>query len=311
MHILITGGAGFIGSHLAERLLAAEHAVTVIDNLATGRLATLPDHPRLTFRCRDVADCGPEDLPGPVDGLAHLAATASVAASWRQPLAVHHNNLSVMVAVLELCRALTIPRVVFASSAAVYGAQRRLPVRETAAAEPLSPYGLQKLTGEHYGRLWAAEAGFAFVALRLFNVYGPRQSADSDYAGVISAFAGAMRDGQPIGVYGDGGQSRDFVYVDDAASAFVQALTAPLAAGSATVCNIGTGRRTSLLGLIERLRPDYPNWRAEVRFAPPRPGDIRHSQADIAKAARELSFTPGWTVDRGLEKLAAAMAKKV
>lgn len=139
MHILITGGAGFIGSHLAERLLAAEHAVTVIDNLATGRLANLPDHPRLTFRCRDVADCGPEDLPGPVDGLAHLAATASVAASWRQPLAVHHNNLSVMVAVLELCRALTIPRVVFASSAAVYGAQRRLPVRETAAAEPLSP----------------------------------------------------------------------------------------------------------------------------------------------------------------------------
>lgn len=307
MHILITGGAGFIGSHLAERLLAAGHAVTVIDNLATGRLANLPDHPRLTFRRQDVADCRPEELPEPMDGIAHLAATASVAASWRQLLAVHHNNLSAMVSVLELCRALAIPRLVFASSAAVYGAQRRLPITESAPVGPLSPYGLQKLTGEHYGRLWAAETGFAFVALRLFNVYGPRQAADSDYAGVISAFAGAMRAGRPITVYGDGGQSRDFIYVDDAASAFVQALTAPLAAGSATVCNIGTGRRTSLLGLIERLRPCYPNWETEVRFAPPRPGDIRHSQADIARAARDLGFTPGWTIDRGLAKLTAAM----
>lgn len=207
MHFIVTDGAGFIGSHVTEQLLLEGHRVTVIDNLSTGSLQNLPAHPRLKLLQKDALTCQPEDFPAQIDGIAHLAATPSVTASWLQPLEVHHNNLSSMIAVIQLCQALNIPRLVFASSAAVYGKQIRLPISEFQDTCPISPYGLQKLVSEQYASLFAKQLGFSFVALRMFNVFGPQQVPGSQYSGVISIFVATMQQGLPITIYGDGTQT--------------------------------------------------------------------------------------------------------
>ena len=296
MHFIVTGGAGFIGSHVTEQLLSSGHSVTVVDNLMTGSLQNLPDHPCLKLLQTDVSTCQPEDFTDQIDGIAHLAATPSVTESWLRPLEVHHNNLSTMIAVIQLCQALNIPRLVFASSAAVYGMQKRLPISEEQDACPISPYGLQKLVSEQYASLFALKLGFSFVALRMFNVFGPRQVPSSQYSGVISIFVAAMQQGLPITIYGDGTQTRDFIYVKDVAIAFAKALTTSLASGECLTCNLGTGKSTSLVQLVDILKACFPRWKAETRFASPRPGDIQHSQADISKISSLLSFTPQWSV---------------
>ncbi len=303
MHFLITGGAGFIGSHLTEELLSQGHRVTIVDNLSTGFRENLPNHSQLKLIEKDILKCQPCDFSSPIDGIAHLAATASVPTSWFNPLQAHHNNLSATVWVIELCQRLNIPRLVYTSSAAVYGEQTVMPIAENQVKNPIAPYGWQKLFSEQYACLFAQKIGFSFVGLRLFNVFGPRQLPNSDYSGVISVFVNAMKQGLPITIYGDGQQTRDFVYVQDVANALSQALIKPLTAGSHVVCNIGTGKTTSLLRLVEILKNNLRNWDIPLKFAEKRPGDIQHSQADISLASKVLDFLPKWTIESGLEEL--------
>jgi UDP-glucose 4-epimerase len=308
MHYIITGAAGFIGSHLTEQLLAEGHSVTAVDNLTTGSLNNLPNHPRLQFLQKDILTCQPEDFNGKVDGIAHLAATPSVMESWWQPLEKHHNNLSATVAVIQLCQALGIPKLVFASSAAVYGGQISLPIAEHHPTAPMSPYGLQKLVSEKYANLFAQQLGFSFVGLRLFNVFGPRQRPNSPYSGVISIFVSAMQQGLPITIYGDGTQTRDFIYVKDVAIAFTKALTTPMTSGESLTCNIGTGNSISLMQLVNSLKPCFPGWNADVRFAPTRTGDIQHSQADISQADSRLGFSARWSIQSSMQPFVQSLA---
>lgn len=305
-HFLVTGGAGFIGSHLTEQLLSEGHRVTVVDNFTTGNINNLPNHPGLQLIAKDILDCQPEDFPEPIDGIAHLAATASVPTSWFEPLEAHHNNLSATVWVIELCQHLKIPRLVYTSSAAVYGEQSHFPIVETQPTQPIAPYGWQKLFSEQYACLFAQRVGFSFVGLRLFNVFGPRQLPNSSYSGVISVFLNAIQNNLPITIYGDGKQLRDFVYVKDVANALTQSLTTPLIVGSSVVCNIGTGKTTSLLQLVDILKACFPETGTTVNFAPTRPGDIRFSQADISKASTVLKYQPRWSVELGLQELTSS-----
>ncbi|MGL5510970.1 MAG: NAD-dependent epimerase/dehydratase family protein [Microcoleaceae cyanobacterium] len=292
MHFLITGGAGFIGSHLTEELLDQSYQVTVVDNLVTGKLTNLPQHPNLTFINKNILNCQQSDFTKPIDGIAHLAATPSVTESWLSPLDVHNNNLSATVAVIELVKKLQIPRLVFTSSAAVYGNPVNLPITENHPTQPISPYGLQKLVSEQYVNLFSPEYQFSAVNLRLFNVFGPRQLPDSAYSGVISIFLKLMQENKSITIYGDGSQTRDFVYVKDVARAFALALTTPLSQGQAVTCNIGTGEKISLLQLVDGLKNSFPAWAGEILFAEERLGDIKDSQANISQAQTLLSFQP-------------------
>lgn len=303
MHFVVTGGAGFIGSHVTEQLLSEGHHVTAIDNFTTGSRQNLPEQPNLRLLQKDIFDCRPQDFNQSIDGIAHLAATPSVTESWLNPLAIHHNNLSAMINVIQLCHALKIPRLVFASSAAVYGEQTTLPIREDQDKCPTSPYGLQKLMSEQYASLFAQQLGFSFIGLRLFNVFGPRQSFQSPYSGVISIFATAMQQDCSITIYGDGRQTRDYIYVKDIAIAFSKSLTTSLPSGTSLICNIGSGKSISLIHLIEILKNYFPNWKSTVKFAPYRPGDLQHSQADISKALSILNFTPSWSLESGLSML--------
>jgi UDP-glucose 4-epimerase len=302
-HFIVTGGAGFIGSHLTEQLLAAGHWVTVVDNLTTGRLENLPRSERLRFLNKNILRCQPEDFPDPINGIAHLAATPSVTDSWLHPIAVHENNLSATIAVISLCKTLNIPKLVFASSAAVYGTQTQLPISEDRETYPISPYGLQKLTSEHYAQLFAKEFGFAFLGLRLFNVFGSRQLPNSQYSGVISIFIQAMQSGLPITIYGDGQQTRDFIYVKDVATAFAKALLLSMPQGSSLICNVGTGQETSLLELVAILKDCCDGWQGKLNFFPERLGDIQRSRADVSRLRSQLGFTPHWSVESGLQML--------
>ncbi|NJL53887.1 NAD-dependent epimerase/dehydratase family protein [bacterium] len=290
-HFIVTGGAGFIGSHVAEQLLAAGHQVTVIDNLSTGKRANLSQHTRLALLQKDLTSCVPSDFTQPVDGIAHLAATPSVELSWLQPLPAHHNNLSITLAALELCHQLQCPRFIFASSAAVYGIPQRLPITEDHPTFPISPYGLQKLVSEQYGQLFAQQWGFCFVALRLFNVFGDRQDPNSPYSGVISKFTKAMRDNSPITIYGDGAQTRDFINVRGVAKVFAEVLTTPLEMSSVSIFNVGTNQAVTVLDLINTLQKNYPTWEREVRFAQARLGDIKDSVSNSDRIMERLKFS--------------------
>ncbi len=185
----------------------------------------------------------------------------------------------------------------------MYGEQTQLPISEERPTRPLSPYGWQKLCSEQYACLFSQKLGLSFVGLRLFNVFGPRQLPDSSYSGVISIFVNAMKQDLPITIYGDGTQTRDFIYVKDVAIALTKALVAPLTSGSCLVCNIGTGKPTSLLQLVQILKEGFSQWKSSINFVPDRPGDIRHSQADISKASLLLDFTPQWSIESGLQAL--------
>ena len=301
--ILVTGGAGFIGSHVVGALLKAGACVTVVDNLSTGARSNLPKHKCLKLIIKDVLACSTKDLKGPFDGAAHLAGTPSVQMSWRAPVKAHEDNLTTTVHVINLCRELKIKRLVLASSAAVYGNTAVLPIREETNTQPLSPYGLQKLAGEQYGKLFASSKGLAVIALRLFNVFGPRQNPGSPYSGVISIFCERMRKGQPILVYGSGRQTRDYVYVEDVANAFMKALNAPIKGNAFAAVNIASGRGISLNELIGVLRSCCPSWKTDIQYLPARAGDIRHSTASVTKAKRLLGFKCRHDVRSGLKKL--------
>jgi UDP-glucose 4-epimerase len=302
MRALVTGGAGFIGSHIAQRLLGAGHEVVVLDNFSSGSRANV-----------SAIGSGARVVEGDVRDLSvveasafgcevvfHEAAIVSVPYSVEHPQESHDVNIQGTLNVLQAARKVGARRLVFASSAAIYGEEPTLPKTETMRPEPMSPYGVEKITGEHYLATWSKLFGVETVALRYFNVFGPRQDPRSPYSGVISVFVDRILGGRPITFFGDGSQCRDFVYVANVVDANLLAATRPGVSGRAY--NVACGKRTTLVelaSLVERAAGRT----VERVFAEPRAGDIRESVADIARARAELGYTPAVGVEEGLERL--------
>lgn len=307
MKVLVTGGAGFIGSHLVDALVARGDRVVVLDDLSTGRRENLADPLRrggVDLRVGSVADrAAVRDAVAGCEVVFHLAAVASVQRTIEAPLETGAVNLGGTLEVLEAARATGVRRVVFAGSAAVYGDTTALPVAETAAPRPLSPYAVEKLAAEHYVRVWGPLYGLETVTLRYFNVFGPRQDPSSPYSGVISIFADRLRRGRTATIYGDGHQTRDFVYVADVVRANLLAAAVPAADGR--VFNVARGEETTIRALFDHLR-DLVGSDAEPEYAPARAGDIRRSLADITEARSVLGYTPRVPVAEGLARLVAA-----
>jgi UDP-glucose 4-epimerase len=307
MRFLVTGGAGFIGSHLVERLLREGHAVRVLDDFSTGRRDNLafarPADP-LEIVAGDIRDTRTvRDAVADIDGVFHEAALVSVARSVETPELSCDINAHGTARVFDAARGAGVRRIVYASSAAVYGDRAPLPVRERAPVGPLSPYGLDKLYTEQLGALYHALYGVEAVALRYFNVFGPRQDPSSPYSGVVSIFVTRLLAGVPITIHGDGEQSRDFVYVDDVVEANVQAMLGPYPGPSPL--NVAGGSRTTLNTLVAMLG-EIIGIEPRVTHDATRAGDIRHSQADIAAIRTALGYAPRWTLRAGLEALVAA-----
>jgi UDP-glucose 4-epimerase len=301
---LVTGGAGFIGSNLVEALVAAGHQVRVLDNLATGRqrnLAHLRDRIELiegdirAYHLVQAAMAG-------IDFVLHQAALGSVPRSIQDPLTSNAVNVEGTLNVLHAARSAGVQRVVVASSSSVYGANPALPKQEEMCPQPMSPYAVSKLAAEQYSLAFAQVYGVETVALRYFNVFGPRQDPHSQYAAVIPRFIRAMLTGQPVTIHGDGLQSRDFTYIDNVVLANLLACHAPDAPGAAI--NIACGTRYSLLYLVDRLA-EILGTRPEVVHTPPRPGDVAHSLADISHAQALLDYTPVVGFDEGLRRTVA------
>ncbi|NGM71228.1 NAD-dependent epimerase/dehydratase family protein [Natronolimnobius sp. AArcel1] len=292
--VLVTGGAGFIGSHLVETL-APHNEVRVLDNFSTGDQSYLPED--VTVVEGDISDpIALQQAARGADIIFHQAAMVSVGQSVAAPRASNETNLEASLLVLEQARQED-ARVVAASSAAVYGHPDELPVPETASTEPTSPYGIQKLALDQYVRRYEELYDLETVALRYFNVYGPRQQGP--YSGVISTFLEQARAGEAITVEGDGEQTRDFVHVDDVVRANLRAATTD-SVGEAY--NIGTGERISIRELAETIR-DATDSQSPVIHKDPRPGDIRHSGADVSKADSELGFDARISLESGIRSL--------
>jgi UDP-glucose 4-epimerase len=297
---LVTGGAGFIGSHLAEALVAAGHRVRVLDNFSTGRLANLARLAGTVEVVRgDLTDLDVvRQASRGAELVFHEAALASVPRSVADPLATHQACATGTLHVLMAAREAQVRRVIYAASSSAYGDGVRVAKRETDPPLPQSPYAVAKLVGEHYCAVFHHVYGLETVRLRYFNVFGPRQPPDGPYSAVIPRFIEAMLAGRPPLIHGDGLQSRDFTHVSDVVQANLLAAQAPRAAGK--VYNIACGRRTTLLRLVELI-----NELLGTHIAPAhgerRPGDVRHSQADIAQAQADLGFCPCTDLRHGLE----------
>ncbi len=305
--VLVTGGAGFIGSHLVRALLESGQRVRVLDDFSTGRRENLAGLPRERLdvvegdlRCAETLH---QALRG-VEVVFHQAAFVSVPASMEDPLACHDVNATGTLQLLEGARQAGVRKVVLASSAAVYGDAQAFPLQEHLPPRPLSPYAATKAVDELYARLYTTAYHLPVVALRYFNVYGPRQRPDSPYAAAIPIFARRMLAGQPPVIYGDGGQRRDFVFVRDVAQANLLAAACPEADGQ--VFNICTGREVSLLELIAVLQDLIPAAPSPV-FAPPRAGDIYRSVGDPTRAAQVLGFRAQTPLREGLAQVVAWM----
>ena len=307
--ILVTGGCGFIGTHLCHALVNAGQRVRILDDLSTGKAAGLP--PETDLIVGDVADAeAVADAVAGTDGIVHLAAIASVERCNREWVRSHRTNLTGTLTVLDAARDAAAPPlpVVWASSAAIYGAARVLPIAERAMPEPLSPYGADKLGGELHGRAAADIFGVANSALRFFNVYGPGQDPRSPYSGVISIFADRLAEGQGITINGDGGQTRDFVYVGDVVRALVAALDRlrrrrrlGQEAGFDAI-NVCTGHAVTVRALAETLHA-LTGARGHIVYGPAREGDIRDSVGDAARMQRLLGIRAETGLEAGLRAL--------
>lgn len=301
MRYLVTGGCGFIGSHLTARLMAGGHEVAVIDDLSTGRIENLP--PRADFLRGDVRDHALlERALQRCDGIVHLAAIASVERCTREWQDSHSINIGAFVGLLEaLARSDRPDRpLVYASSAAVYGDCTNLPLKESEHVLPISAYGADKLACEQHARVAARVFAMRTVGLRFFNVYGPRQDPASPYSGVISIFARRCLEGLPLTLYGDGGQTRDFVHVADVVDAVLAALAA--ADRSPRVVNVCTGRATTIRQLADRLCA-LTGQRAPVEMHPARAGDIRDSLGDPTCLRELLGIVAATPLDAGLRSV--------
>jgi UDP-glucose 4-epimerase len=297
---LVTGGAGFIGSHLAEELVRRGHRVRVADSLITGKRVNLDHIPGIEFLEGDLADMAvaTRAVDG-IDYVLHQAAIPSVPRSVKDPLTSNRANIDASLNVLVAARDAGVKRLVYAGSSSAYGNTPTLPKREDMPTNPLSPYALQKLVAEQYCQMFTRLYGFETVTIRYFNVFGPRQDPGSPYSGVISLFSTALLEGrQPI-IYGDGGQTRDFTYVANVVDGVLRACEAPKAAGE--VINVACGTRISLNDLL-RVMNRIVGTTIEAIYKEERAGDVRDSQADITKAKALLGYTPIVSLDEGLAK---------
>jgi len=297
--ILVTGGAGFIGSHLCRRLVSEGHEVRALDNLSSGRRDNLGDVD-VDLMVGDLRDPSTAGLAvEDAEIVLHHAAIASVQYSVEQPLDEQQVNVVGTLRLLEAARHAGVRRFVFAASAAAYGIDPTVPKREEMTALPVSPYGLSKVAGEHYCRVWSHVYGLETVCLRYFNIFGPRQDPASPYSGVISIFARLMIDGVAPTIHGDGEQSRDFTCVDNVVAANLAAMAVPLAAGE--VYNIGTGRGVTVNELVASLNQILGS-DLVPKYGPSRVGDVRVSVADIGRARMDLGYEPQVGFEEGLQQ---------
>lgn len=301
--VLVTGAAGFIGSSLVKQLVTDGHLVIGVDNLITGKLENLQpvrrqmDFHQIDIREREVI----AKLCARVDVIFHEAALPSVPKSVLDPATSHMHNVEGTLSLLLAARDAGVPRVVYAASSSAYGESVILPKHEGMPTAPISPYAVQKLAGEHYMQSFARVYGLETVCLRYFNVFGPCQAADSPYSGVLAKFITSMLAGTAPTICGDGTQSRDFTYVQNVVRANIQAASAPGEIVSGNVYNIACGERHSLLDTCETLAR-LTGFTGAPRFAPPRKGDILHSQADIARAQQDLGYLPEVGFEEGLSR---------
>jgi len=304
--MLVTGGAGFVGSHIACALLSQGFRVRVVDNLATGRLSNLAHlEGRFEWLEGDLADfavCRRAALG--VDCVFHQAAIPSVPRSVQEPLASHQSGPTATINMLEAARLAGVRRFLFAASSSAYGDTIELPKHEDILPMPLSPYAAGKLAGEHYVRVYAQTMGLDGVSLRYFNIFGPRQDPSSPYSGVISIFIKRMSQGQRPTIYGDGTQTRDFTYVANVLAANLAALRHPEPLGG-IVLNVGTGQRIRLLDLVAAMNAILgTNLAAE--FQPERPGDVRDSVASLDRIHQVLGYQPSVSFEEGLRRTVEA-----
>ena len=319
---LVTGGAGFIGSHLVEELLRRQHRVRIVDNFSTGYHANVESAVEEARRAGAEPGQGlPELIDGDlanarvaheavqgIDFVLHQAAIPSVPRSVKDPVTSHRANVDGTLNVLVAARDAGVKRLVFAGSSSAYGDTDELPKREELPANPLSPYALQKLFGEQYLQMFTRLYGLETVTIRYFNVFGPRQDPNSTYSGVISRFLLALTEGDQPVIYGDGEQTRDFTYVGNVVDAVLRAVDAPQASGE--VINVATGTRISLNELLTSLQRLTGNSTA-ARYEPARAGDVRDSQAEISKAERLLGYRPIVHLDEGLARTLSWFQSKV
>ncbi len=299
-HYLVTGGAGFIGSHLTEELVRRGHRVRVADSLITGHRANLDHISGVEFLEGDLADL--TFARKSVDGchfVLHQAAIPSVPRSVQDPITSNTANVDATLNVLVAARDAGVKRLVFAASSSAYGDTPTLPKHERMPTNPLSPYALQKVVGEQYLQMFTRLYGLETVSIRYFNVFGPRQDPSSPYSGVISVFATALLDGRSPRIYGDGEQTRDFTYVANVVDGVLRACEAPKASGE--IINVATGGRISLKDLFYAMR-DVVGGSIEPTYAESRKGDVRDSQADIGKAQALLGYEPIVTFEEGISR---------
>lgn len=298
---LVTGGAGFIGSNVVGELVKRGETVRVLDNLATGHIENLVSvREKIQWHEADIRNLENirRDFEG-VDYVIHLAAIPSVPRSVEDPLTSNAVNIDGTLNVLLAARDAGAKRVVFSASSAAYGDHPALPRVESQEPRPLSPYALTKLAGEYYCKIFTHVYGLETVSLRYFNIFGPHQSPDSPYSGVLSLFISAYVNGNTPTILGDGEQSRDFTYVANAIDATLRACTAPKASGQ--VINVGTGERHTLNETIEVLDRIFDR-QVAPRYGPVRAGDVQHSHADISVARKLLGYEPGVRFEEGLRK---------
>ncbi len=285
--VVVTGGCGFIGSHIVEKLLES-NKVTIIDNLSSGKMENLknPDHENLTLIEEDLLECDLEEILKGKDYVFHLAAKVSVPGSVEEPLDYNETNIDATVKLLIACKNNNIKKIVFSSSSAVYGENLNMPLKETELPMPCSPYAAQKASIELYLKSFYEAYGLNYVALRYFNVFGPRQDENSPYAAVIPKFISAILKGESPVIYGDGEQSRDFIFVNEIAKANISAAESDYNG----IVNVALGKSMTINHLFnivsDVLESDIP-----VKYLDERPGDIKHSLADISNL-EEINFKP-------------------
>jgi nucleoside-diphosphate-sugar epimerase len=302
MKYLVTGGAGFIGSHVVAALRTRGADVVVLDNFSTGSQDNVPDDVAVTVG--NAGDCVLLDelLPG-CAGIFHLAAVSSVQASLDRPSAVHGDNLTATLALLEGARKHGVKRFVFSSSAAIYGDTDGEQAHEAMKPNPLSHYAVQKLASEYYCHVYARVYGLETVCLRYFNIFGSRQRSDSPYSGAIARFLNAAREGRAATIYGDGSQTRDFCPVANVAAGNLAAATKPAADVAGGIFNIGSGNSVSIREVVDRIREIFPDM-PEPKNVPARVGEVQHSRADISRAREKLSYEPSKGFKETLRELA-------
>ncbi len=299
-HYLVTGGAGFIGSHLVEELIRRGEQVRVLDNLSSGKRRNLAHIPGVEFLEGDLVDpAACARATEGVDYVLHQAAIPSVPRSVKDPVTSNRSNIDGSLNILVAARDAGVKRLVYAGSSSAYGDTPTQPKHEEMPTNPLSPYALQKLVGEQYGQIFTRLYGLETVTIRYFNVFGPRQDPGSPYSGVISLFSTAVLEGRQPTIYGDGGQTRDFTYIANVVDGVLRACHAPEVAGE--VINVATGGRISLNDLLQVMN-GLVGTALSPLYADARQGDVRDSQADITKARTRLGYTPLVSLEEGLRR---------